>query len=101
MAFADKTLVCRDCGNSFVFTSGEQEFFQSRGLVHEPARCPTCRQNRKKAAGLPVTGQPRQMFATVCANCNRETEVPFQPRLGRPVYCRECFTTIKAQQPQA
>ena len=91
MAFADKNLVCRDCGVTFVFSSGEQEFFQSRGLLHEPARCPTCRQARRRSMGLQSSSQPRQMYPAVCASCGVETEVPFQPRLGRPVYCRDCF----------
>ena len=39
---------------------------------------------------------PRQMYPATCANCGRETEVPFQPRGDRPVYCRDCF---RSQQP--
>ena len=39
MAFQDKTPTCRDCGKQFVFSAGEQEFYQSRGLEREPARC--------------------------------------------------------------
>ena len=34
--FDDKALTCRDCGVSFTFTTGEQEFFQSRGFTNEP-----------------------------------------------------------------
>jgi CxxC-x17-CxxC domain-containing protein len=33
----------------------------------------------------------RQMFQAVCADCGTTTEVPFEPRQGRPVYCRDCF----------
>ena len=32
MQYADKTLTCRDCNSTFVFTSGEQEFYASRGF---------------------------------------------------------------------
>lgn len=42
----DKELTCKDCGQSFTFTAGEQEFFQSRGFS-EPIRCKTCRDVRK------------------------------------------------------
>ena len=49
--FQDKTLTCRDCGAQFVFTQGEQEFYQSRGLMNEPGRCPDCRQARKGRGG--------------------------------------------------
>ncbi len=34
---------------------------------------------------------PRQMYPAVCSQCGKETEVPFQPTAGKPVYCRECF----------
>ena len=37
--YEDKTLKCRDCGNDFVFTAGEQEFYASRGFENEPSRC--------------------------------------------------------------
>ena len=36
-------------------------------------------------------GGTRQMYKVVCADCGNETEVPFEPRSGRPVYCRDCF----------
>jgi len=49
--FQDKTLTCRDCGRQFVFTAGEQEFYQSRGLMNEPGRCPDCRRARKATGG--------------------------------------------------
>ena len=45
---ADKTLTCRDCSNEFVFTSGEQEFYASKGFTREPTRCPECRTARKR-----------------------------------------------------
>src|SRR2546423_15682333 len=43
---ADTTLTCRDCGQSFTFTSGEQDFYASRGFS-EPSRCADCRAARK------------------------------------------------------
>lgn len=43
----DKKLVCKDCGAEFIFTAGEQEFYEEKGLKHEPARCKECRQKRK------------------------------------------------------
>ena len=38
----DKTLECRDCGASFVFTASEQDFFAEKGFANEPSRCPDC-----------------------------------------------------------
>ncbi|MGL5042461.1 MAG: zinc-ribbon domain-containing protein [Culicoidibacterales bacterium] len=43
----DKTIVCKDCGNEFVFTVGEQEFYQEKGFTNEPVRCKECRDARK------------------------------------------------------
>lgn len=51
MSYVDKTLTCRDCGRPFVFTAGEQEFYASRGLMHEPGRCSSCRSQRKSSGG--------------------------------------------------
>ena len=90
MALADKTLVCRDCGQEFIFTIGEQEFYMSRGLQNEPGRCPTCRAARKEERRSGYS-QPRQMFSVICASCGVETTVPFEPREERPVYCKECY----------
>jgi CxxC-x17-CxxC domain-containing protein len=90
MAPADKTLVCRDCGKQFAFTSGEQEFFASHGLQNEPSRCPECRATRRKSRPDDTTSS-RQMFTVTCASCGVETTVPFEPKNGRPVYCRECY----------
>jgi len=40
-------------------------------------------------------GGPREVFKAICAECNRECEVPFKPREDRPVYCKECFSKRK------
>ena len=33
----------------------------------------------------------------ICANCGKECKVPFQPREDRPVYCSECFASMKGE----
>ena len=45
---SDKMLVCRDCGNEFVFTKAEQLFFREKGFEKEPVRCPACRKARRQ-----------------------------------------------------
>jgi CxxC-x17-CxxC domain-containing protein len=111
MSFQDRTLTCRDCGQQFVFTAGEQEFYQSRGLTNEPGRCPECRRARKQAGGGGGGGggyggggggggggfdRPRrQMYPATCSACGRETQVPFQPRGDKPVYCSDCFENVR------
>lgn len=93
MAFQDQTLVCRDCGSQFTWTAGEQEFYQQKGFTSAPTRCPECRSKRK--AEVRGSRGPRQMFTATCANCGKEAQVPFQPRGDRPVYCADCFRTMK------
>jgi CxxC-x17-CxxC domain-containing protein len=116
---SDSTITCRDCGQAFTFTAGEQAFYQERGFS-EPQRCASCRAERKtqrnaaessygdsgsrsygdsgggsyggsRGGGSSYSSGPRQLYPAVCSACGTETEVPFQPRTDKPVYCRECF----------
>ena len=106
MSFQDKTLECSDCGGEFTFSTEEQEFFQSRGYTNEPKRCPECRQARKAQRygnsgnnygnGRYGYSSPRQMFPAVCADCGKETEVPFEPRGDRQVYCSDCYRKVRS-----
>jgi len=98
MSFQDKSLQCSDCGAEFTFSTEEQEFFQTKGYTNEPKRCPSCRQARKseRYGDSGYSSRPqRQMFPAVCAQCGKDTEVPFEPREGRPVYCRDCYSTAR------
>jgi CxxC-x17-CxxC domain-containing protein len=98
MSFQDKTVHCADCGTDFIFTAEEQEFFQSKGYTNEPKRCPSCRQARKtdrQGSRGNSYGQPRQMFPATCAQCGQDTEVPFAPTNGRPVYCSDCYRKVR------
>lgn len=36
-------------------------------------------------------GGPKQLFDATCAECGKQTQVPFKPSGNRPVYCRDCF----------
>lgn len=89
----DQTRTCRNCGASFPFTEGEQAFYLERGY-QPPAYCPDCRDMRRAVAresDLTSRGVHRQLFTAVCSECGASTQVPFQPRPGRPVYCDSCF----------
>ena len=88
--YQDKTLVCVDCGQEFVFTAAEQEFYAERGFQNEPKRCKACR-NARKQNSRGDSGE-RKMYDAVCAECGKPCKVPFQPRDDRPVYCSECFS---------
>ncbi len=96
MSYVDKTLTCRDCGNQFQFSSGEQEFYASRGLMNEPSRCPSCRAIRKAERSAGVDGAPREMHEVTCAQCGGVARVPFLPRNEKPVYCSSCFEQVRA-----
>src|SRR5438128_4282159 len=111
---ADTTLTCRDCGQAFTFTSGEQDFYASRGFS-EPSRCADCRAQRKAqrdggsyssygsssssyggggGGGYSSGGgarADREMFSATCSSCGQEAKVPFQPSGDKPVYCSTCF----------
>ena len=128
--YNDKNLTCADCGQEFVFTASEQDFYAQRGFT-EPRRCPSCRASRKAArnadggggnggssygsygagGGYSAGGYsggggggggggyrdrgPREMFAATCSNCGREAQVPFRPTSGKPVYCSDCFRSMR------
>jgi len=132
---SDRTLTCRDCGQEFTFTAGEQDFYTQRGFS-DPQRCPECRSARKQqrnagngggyssggyssggydndggyssggggyrsgGGGGGYSSGPRQLYPAVCSEFGRETEVPFNPTPGKPVYCRECFQSRKASSPR-
>jgi CxxC-x17-CxxC domain-containing protein len=94
--YQDRTLACRDCGDAFVFSAGEQEFFASKGLVNDPQRCTSCRAAAKQARSTTPSGT-REYHAAVCNGCGGQAVVPFAPRNDRPVYCSTCFDRVKAQ----
>jgi CxxC-x17-CxxC domain-containing protein len=100
VAYEDKTLVCRDCGADFVWTSGEQAFYASKNLTNQPGRCPSCRlaaRASRSGAGLGSAARPREFFPAVCYRCGIQTQVPFLPRDDRPVYCSSCFDEVRAE----
>lgn len=100
MAYQDKEIQCSDCGRTFTFSAQEQEFYASKGYTNEPKRCPECRQARKAERGDSRDrgyGAPRQMYPAKCAQCGKDTEVPFEPRTGKPVYCSDCYRKMASR----
>jgi CxxC-x17-CxxC domain-containing protein len=133
--YNDKTLTCADCGQQFVFTASEQDFYGQRGFS-EPRRCASCRSSRKAARGTAGGGNggggygassgggyggsssygsgggggygggggggygdrdrgAREMFTATCSNCGKDAQVPFRPTSGKPVYCSDCFRSMR------
>jgi CxxC-x17-CxxC domain-containing protein len=122
MDFQDRPLQCLDCKNEFIFTAGEQEFYERKGFKEIPKRCKPCRDARKTRRGDSGAhsngngygygnggGEPngnrgprggggdREMFDATCAACGAPARVPFRPAAGRPVYCRDCYTSRQGQ----
>ncbi|MDN5344579.1 MAG: hypothetical protein PWQ18_690 [Clostridia bacterium] len=101
MIYEDKTLTCKECGQEFIFTAGQQEFFAEKGFTNEPSRCPDCRAARKARMGgqrrSDSRSGPRQMYKAICSQCGAMTEVPFEPRGDRPVYCRDCYNSMRVR----
>ena len=107
MSFTDKSLQCSDCGANFTFSAQDQEFFAQKGYTNEPKRCPTCRETRKSQRTTTGGGNSyssgynsgysarREMFPATCSDCGKSTQVPFEPRNGKPVYCSDCYRKVK------
>lgn len=97
--YKDKELSCKDCGNNFVFSASEQEFYAQKGFTNEPVRCPECRSARKakvrssnnRSGGYGRSQQQRKMYPATCSSCGKQTTVPFQPSGSKPVYCKDCY----------
>ena len=89
--YEDKTLTCEDCGQEFVFSAGEQEFYAQKGLVNTPKRCPDCRKARRQRT-------KKKMHDAVCSQCGAQTKVPFKPIEGKEILCKECFKKRKEQE---
>jgi CxxC-x17-CxxC domain-containing protein len=96
MVFEDKTIVCKDCAQQFLFSVGEQGYFLEKGLLNEPQRCAVCREQRRSDRAI-----YHRASTVVCANCGAETTVPFVPRLNRPVYCDICYRVARRQEAAA
>lgn len=88
--FVDETLICKECGEEFVFTAGEQEFYAEKGFQNKPQRCKKCRDARKAS-----TRPAREMFPITCSKCGAADEVPFEPKGDRPVYCKSCLDEMR------
>lgn len=91
MAFADRNLICIDCGAEFVFSAGEQLFFHDKQFKNDPKHCKQCKAKRSNG------GRVRKDTQITCAACGNSTTVPFKPTQGRPVLCRPCFDVARVQ----
>jgi CxxC-x17-CxxC domain-containing protein len=111
LTYADRTLTCVDCGLDFTHTAADQEYYAQKSFTSDPKRCPGCRASRRQTRGdgwdVRSIGGPRgyerggdpvdrEYFAVTCSRCGNNAQVPFKPRLDKPVYCSDCFRAVKA-----
>lgn len=111
MSYTDRTLTCVDCGVEFIHSAADQEFYAEKGFVSDPKRCPSCRASRRsmrETGGYDSRdiGGPRgyergdyrstrEYFAVICSQCGNAAQVPFKPRMDKPVYCSDCFRSVQ------
>lgn len=91
--FQEINLQCADCNQEFAFSIEEQEFYQQKGFT-QPKRCASCRAQNRQGKGRHM-GAPKKRFDAVCDSCGMSTTVPFQPAQDKPVYCSDCYRSMK------
>lgn len=87
----DIEMACVQCKDVFVFTEKEQGVFYQRNMM-PPQRCPKCRSKKAATAENAPT-----RFEMVCDNCGKHDHVPFQPKVGRSVLCKDCHQASKSR----
>ncbi len=102
ISFQDTDINCIDCGQDFIWSSGEQQFFYDKGLKNPPKRCKACKQAKNERlasiAAAQASGVKQRIEVAVnCAGCNSLTTVPFYPSQGRPVFCRSCYLAMNPE----
>jgi CxxC-x17-CxxC domain-containing protein len=84
--FQDRTLICKNCGKNFTWTSSEQKFFSEKGLKNVPARCENCRLDYKEKHKFKVSSP------VYCSDCGAEGEISYLPKSKKDlILCENCF----------
>ena len=108
MTYADRSLNCVDCGVEFIHSAADQEYYQQKGFVSDPKRCTSCRASRRASrdGGYDVRDiggprgyergddrQPRVLRGHLLVL--RQPGPGPSAAMDRPVYCSDCFRTVK------
>jgi len=103
---AGTRLTCRECGRQFIFTEGEQEFYDQRGLM-PPARCKECRSKKEKppynSTCSKCGAKLEKATAVYCESCAGNTQrthitcskCRIESDQVAPVYCESCFRNLQ------
>lgn len=81
----DKFLVCKDCGNKFLWSAGEQKFFLDKGLKNIPKRCKVCVAKFKDQLH-----EKHPIWPIKCKRCGKKAEANFEPQ-SEDILCEKCF----------
>ena len=111
MTYVDRTLTCVDCGVEFIHSAADQEYYAAEGVhqrpeaLHElpgqPPRQPrhaattSATSAARAATSAATTARPASTSRSICSSCGNQAQVPFKPRMDRPVYCSDCFRTVR------
>lgn len=116
----DQNITCSDCGEEFLFTAGERQFYVERGFEHPPKRCKPCRAQRKQQStrsrepSQPPAGnnrksnqgnlrpreasRPQHRAKDSMQRPQQSREAPQRPNQGREVHvttCQACGVSTK------
>lgn len=82
----DLKLICKDCGDTFIFTAEDQKFYAKQGFTNAPARCKTCREEfqKKKYKG-------QELVNVKCFKCKKVGKIVTKPSIPNKVLCADCF----------
>jgi hypothetical protein len=94
----DKRLDCRDCGSQFVFSVAQQEDYERRGLVYEPARCKVCRNTMRGK-------HSRHDKVIRCKDCSEDFVFTVAQQEGYekrglqndPTRCQDCRAVLRGE----
>lgn len=91
----DRTLICKDCGQKFIWTAGEQKFFIDKDLKNIPKRCKVCTAMYKNQLR-----EKHPAWWVKCSSCGKKAEVSFEPK-SEDVLCEKCFLSEIAKRDEA
>jgi hypothetical protein len=90
--FKDKELKCLQCNQKFVWTAGEQKFYDEKGLENEPKTCPTCREQRKQETAIEIECQACGTKGHIKTSDEDEQSIK-----NKAVICFECANKEKSE----
>jgi len=98
LSSSDKTCICRDCKQRFVFTERDQDDFAKRGFA-PPTRCPDCYDKRYARLSSDYAGNGGVQTAPRPVSV-KTIEPPFRPAQSKPAPRAESVPNRRRERPQ-